>query len=43
MSKKFSPEALIAARARARLTQEKLGEKVGITAHQILRYEKGRA
>lgn len=43
MKKIFDSQALIRARARARLTQEALGNMVGITNRQIFRYEKGKA
>ncbi|MCZ6804475.1 MAG: helix-turn-helix transcriptional regulator [Proteobacteria bacterium] len=34
-------QSLFTARARARLTHDKLGEKTGITPRQIVHYEKG--
>jgi len=41
MARIFDKTALIAARARARLTLEELGVKTELTAQQINRYEKG--
>ncbi len=42
MSEAFSPKALRWARARAKLTQQELAEKSGISFQQINRYENGR-
>ena len=42
MSEVFSPKALRWARARAKLTQQELAEKSGISFQQINRYENGR-